>query len=581
MTDFETIRQLIDDAELEAAREALVDYLYQDYDSLEAWLLLTECALDRDEYTRAVKEALRVAPDNPQARRLAKALAQERARQTGIIQPTSSSPWRPISNLFIFLLVVIIGAALVFVLLGDNTRNDENGANSSGAVADPNDICLAVLSDTYQRLEARCALLNESSACLANPEVSFSSNQDVSFPQLPGDRIALNNITAINNTLYEGDSQTWGLSVLRSSENIGYQMVLTSGVRLSDFDDDLSRLNFASNPAFSVCDHVPPSGLLLYSLSPEPDIININGLNIILRGTAFLQVDAAAGLRIVVLEGDAILSTEGVNTTTQISLGSGQWVSVAVDSFLNIDAPLEEAMIGDAPIRGDLEHLRPLADALTLLSSNWILPAGTVTVAIQPTPTATRGIRILSPTPTPSPSRTPRESATPRPTRTPTNSPVPTSTDIPVLESTAANLPSPTPTLDFDLESSISGTWACIATIDRFSFPYVLTIEPLLQNDEVLASAILPSYGDTVVALRGVEIRDRNALGNDWEDITNYQEGDLWLFLQETEIIYALPSEDYSPNGAFRLVFDGNQLNGGIFDQNRFIGSLNACEFLQ
>ena len=578
MTDFNAIRALIDANKLEDAREQLVDHLYEDYDNLEAWLLLTECAVDAAEYARAVREALRIAPDHPQARRLAMELAQE---QGGAAFADKAKPrggaLRSLGNLIIFFIVISAGAGLVFYLLQDEISSEQNNTDIMNT-PNPEALCAATVNDTLPFLAARCSVLDTETACLANPDVFFQTTNTAAMPTLLGDRIDLQDLAAISVGMYDQSAQTWGLAVVQSSERSSYQLVLTSGVTLSQAEEDI--FEFRNSPVQPFCDEIAPSGILLRSLNEDAVAIQINGLQLQLIGVAFLQINNGQ-LHVVMLAGESVLHTTQSNISSQVFLTQGQWISFNVDANLMVDnAVASEAMVGEPSILGDLGALQLLSDGFEINNTQWQIPSGAVAIAIQPTITATRGIRIPTATATPTITPTPRYTATSRPTRTPTQTLVPTSTDIPVFETTPNT---PTPTLDVSIatDAALSGTWQCTATIDILTFTYILSVEPLLQNDEVFASAILPEYQDAVIALRGVQILEEAALDADWVRLPNYQNADVWLLLQETEVLYPEGDDSYSPNGTLRLFYADNQLSGGIFEQNRFIGIIDNCQSVE
>ena len=67
MVNLNAARKLIADNNLAQAREIVVEALHNDYDNIDAWMLLTDCARDREEYSRALREILRIDPENAEA----------------------------------------------------------------------------------------------------------------------------------------------------------------------------------------------------------------------------------------------------------------------------------------------------------------------------------------------------------------------------------------------------------------------------------------------------------------------------------------------------------------------------------
>lgn len=589
MASIETVRDLLAAGDLDGARDGLVDVLYEDYDHLEAWLLLTACAADEEEYARAIREALRIDPENQIARRLAVEHARTgptpSASGEGRVREQTGNAVRSITNWIIFGIVITIGAliAVGVAFVGDENATDES--SDSLAAANAVDFCAAIAEETYQRLEARCGLVDVGTVCLGNADVTFESEITSSLPVLPGDRVVTTDLIAFTTLRYDSDVGSFGLAVAQGASDFPVQMLVTSGVRVSGLSDGLSNISISSNPVLSDCDEVPAPGVVL--IGGLSEAIRVNGLALLFDGVVFLQADAGGGMRLVVLQGNAQLRFEGINTTTEVSLFAGEWTTLEVDDRLEVIGTPKVPSIGNPPVRGDVQLLLRLGDALGIETRDWRIPTGAVQVAVQPTVTATRGIRVPSATIAPTHSNTPRFTLTLRPSRTPTNTPQPTSTSIPVIEDEPTVTVTPSAETNAvssgvretltDETSPVAGTWACIATIDTAQFDYVLTIEPRLVRDQVFASAIIPTVGSAVVTLVGTIETEIEALDADWSRLPSYQLGDAWLLLQEDAVLYTLPGSTYEANGTFRLIHDAGDLRGGIFNGNRLIGILTDC----
>ncbi len=595
MATLNDARNQLAEGDLEGARDALVDVLYDDYDNLDAWLLLTECAADQDEYARAIREALRVDPENPIARQLALDMARTSpatsASGEARVRQQTGNAVRSLGNWLIFFIVAGIGAAIAVAvaLSGSDSNGGDESRVDNEAVAN---ICAVAAPTAYDRLAARCGLVSDGTVCLANPDVDFEMRPGFAPPVLPGDRVDTVNVVAFSTQRYTETSGAFGLVVLQQlTANNSVQVLVTNGVRLSEIQQipDTPGFKVSSNPVLGPCNALPPPGALLISESNKT--LRINGLDVTINGVAFVQVDAAGGMRIVNLTGEVTLTNTVTSDT--VRLLTGQWTRLSVDPTLQAEDSIEPAQIGQAPIRGNLDDIILAASALGIITDNWLVPSGPVEVAIQPTPTATRGIRLQSATPTPTASRTPRSTATLRPTRTPTTTDVPTSTSIPVLEATPdERLPATEVALNANdgsdaveptapaavQESPLSGTWDCMVTIDNISFSYIITIEPMLVRNRLLASAVIPSVENSVVTLEGNVNDDFTTLDANWTRIPDYQSGDRWILLRENTLLYPPGGTDYAADGTLRLIYNNGTLRGGIFMEERFVGLLSVCE---
>lgn len=98
---------------------------------------------------------------------------------------------------------------------------------------------------------------------------------------------------------------------------------------------------------------IPDSGILLQSPSGMPDAmrLEVNGVEIQLSGTAFIQAQAGISLSVTVLEGQAtVISGSSVNAS------AGNQITVALDSNLSAigtpsSAPFDGALINNLPVR--------------------------------------------------------------------------------------------------------------------------------------------------------------------------------------------------------------------------------------
>lgn len=617
MSNLTEAQNLIQSEKLNEARELIVDILYADYDNIDAWLLLTQCALDDEEYTRAVREALRIDPENLQARRLAVDLARDSSPRSAELGNTlearqrrsSAYAMRSITNVLIACLVIGGGAIFAFLLLSN--QNDKE-TSSVLPIADALQACYTEINSVLSRLPSRCGFVENGQVCLANTAVDFELISGENLPiEFVGDRALLENFKSFNTTPFQ--SLSWGILALRAptsfppSSGDSVLFIVTSGVRLSGFDATMSQFTFSSNPVVSPCPSVPPSGILISAPLDKIATFTANGATLNVSGAAFLQVDVAAGLKIIVLQGSVSIAEDDA----EVDLSAGEWLAWNVDPTLHVQGNPQAIQRSSNSIRGDLSQLKPLSQALNLSPQQWQIP-GEIAVVSLPSPTRltpTESIEVIetdspvstqqivtatrrSPSFTPSVTGTPptaTASLTPRPSSTPTSTY--TATPMPTRTPSATNVP-PTPTslpiispdgLDMP---NLTGEWLCSATVDTLLFDYILTIETIQSPEFIVASAELPAFGHSIVALSGRWTTDANQLDNYWLRIPDRGLGDVlgWLFLQETALIYDASTGTYKANGILRLTwFDTLEVSGGLFikdadGQETLVGLINNCQ---
>lgn len=392
MDNLQRAQELIAAGDLHEARELLVRLLYDDYDDAEVWFTLAQVTEDREEYARAVREVLRLDPENAEARRMAVELSRE-AAQAPRTRPDGSTRRRRgnravsfIYNFFIFLLIVAVAGGLALWWI-DSNRDDKDETAATAPTPDPAVICARQVESVLERLPARCSLTEAGQVCLGNPDVFFAPQETGLL--LPGDRGPLANFIALETRPFNATSLNFGLLMLRAKTAYADDtpanvlFLITSGVRLRDYDEHLTSLVFSSNPVVSECANVPPSGILVSGVAGQPAEFIANGLAVLLEGTAFLQVDSGAGLRVVALEGGVQIAFG----SAEFALQPGQWISWPVDPTLVVRDQPSGVMMTANSVRGDLTQLVTLAQAAGLPTENWRLPGSGISPDLLASPT--------------------------------------------------------------------------------------------------------------------------------------------------------------------------------------------------
>lgn len=393
-------RQLIDEDRLVEAREIIVQALHHNYDNATAWSLLLECPRDREEYGRALREILRIDPENEEARQMAIALA----RGGGDAEPSDSDlpdevigrrrkksgPLAILTRIIVNTLglLVVIGIAGGIAYLWLDWQNDSEPTVLIPATIDPVQACIVDVPVVYERLPARCPLVERGEACLINSSVLIDSKTgQTDLLTLAGDRTLITNLNLLETESFKQDDLSWGLVELQAQASydvdsiFNVRMVATSGVRLRFFDEQMQQISFSSNPVASACPALAPAGLLFDTPPNQSVELEINGEDFLLTGTSFMQVDAAAGLRVIVMTGEISLINR------DITVGSGQWVKIPVEGTLaTIDVESAEVFGSTPTLRGEVSNLFVLGDALGLATGLWRIPGVSAPEIVTTTP---------------------------------------------------------------------------------------------------------------------------------------------------------------------------------------------------
>lgn len=563
--------RLIEADQLYDAREIIVDVLYKDYDNLEAWLLLTKCAIDREEYTRAVREVLRIDPENVKARRLAVEMARKTAETGDIgraIRSSSKRTARSVVNTILVTVIIVLGAILAIVLIYHN----EESATLAQVTTDPIVACTEDINTILTRVQAACGFVEKNELCLGSQPVYFEYAQIVNEINIRGDHTRITNIRSFNTAPYA--PLEWGLVVMRGqtsfpdSTNDSVLFSVTGGGRVYNIEENLRSFTFSSNPVVSSCPSIPPAGLLMSITLDKEARFEVNELDITLSGTAFMQVDTAAGLVLVTLNGQTILDNRQESRLVQ----AGQWIRWPVDAQFKVRLESGTVMVSGNSVRGDLSQLIPVGEALGLdAEQSWKLPDEGPALAFIPSPTVTTSSTFTT---------TPTAISTEIPTRTPTPIPPDIATELPVLATLPLQETSPTssqtPTLTASVtprsgsdEQRILGAWQCVLQTNDGSFSYQLTFDNIDENQLQASSATI---NDTVVTLEGEWIDNQADLDDNWAEVPGYRSGEGWIVLQEGD------SGSTGLRRVLRLFLYNNQIEGALFDDAQVVGQFIGCE---
>ncbi len=475
------VRKLIDEDRLVEAREMIVQALHENYDDVAAWSLLLECPRDREEYGRALREILRIDPENEEARELAIALARGGENIDGKSElPDESASRRrkkrgPLACLTRIIvnsigLLVVIGIAGGIAYLWLDWENEQNPKEVIPATIDPIKACVADVPVVYERLPARCPLVERGEVCLMNPTVLVDGKTgQTDLLTLAGDRTLITSLNSFETNAFSREDLTWGMVELQAQasytqdSSFAVQMVATSGVRVRFADETMQQISFSTNPVASECPSLPPAGLLFNTPPNQSVTIEINGEKFALTGTSFMQIDVAAGLRIIVMEGEIELPDR------EISVGAGQWVKIPVDSTLTVSDEAPEVLGTMPSLRGDVSNLFTLGDALGLPTGLWRIPGVSAPEIVTATPDANTLATASAQPPT-------VEQPTDEPTATAT--PTATLTETPVASDEETSTPTAEPATATSTEAEITPTLFGVGVDDNITATPEITLAP-------------------------------------------------------------------------------------------------------
>jgi len=332
-----------------AARLALLAILQDEPDHANAWMWLAYCSTDKAESSRALREVLRINPENIRARRLVLRLARqavfERFGRDYAQEKSARRHHRRNRLVFAFFVMVLLA---VGVLAGLRALRVDLAPSAIAPAADPTqsaqELCSAQLAELYRTFTARCGGVESGQACLLNPRAAFErSGQAGDFAQA-GDRILLRDLAALTLDAYDFENEVWGLALLLPTAHT--RALLIGGATLRELDPTLTTFTLNSPAPSPTCAGVPRAGLLWQT--SQQTRLRVNGLRLDVIGAVFIEeagdlltVHHLDGITEAALRGEVRRLTDG--EVLQVALNQAAQPAGA----LQINPPTSQPLLTD------------------------------------------------------------------------------------------------------------------------------------------------------------------------------------------------------------------------------------------
>jgi hypothetical protein len=236
--------------------------------------------------------------------------------------------------------------------------------------------CPVIVQTALDSLDETCVETGRNEACYGNTLIHLQTQADAEMDSFdnPGDTIALSDIEKMTLTPLNEEAQTWGMALMKLQANIpdtvpgqNVTFLLFGDVEIDNAVLDgesgftpMQAFYFKSGVGDAGCEEAPENGLLIQTPSGIEEVfLNVNGANISLGSTAFLQAGANDDnedefeLSISVLEGQGMIESFGEIRP----IPAGSQVRVETDRNFNVIAspdnpvPYKFERYGQLPIR--------------------------------------------------------------------------------------------------------------------------------------------------------------------------------------------------------------------------------------
>lgn len=343
-----------------AARVMLLAILEDDPANEEAWLWLARCAATQIEHSRALRELLRLNPEDKQARRLVLRLARQAVfaatgRDYGLeidsVRARAPRRWVWVGVVLVLLVAV---AASALVLLDVRFLSVAVPEKTISAAQQ----CTSKVTMLLKALPSRCTALQAGQACLLNPAaeyVLFEGRQG-SFDRA-GHYLPVADLNNLRLSTYR--SEDWGLAVF--DPFAGTRLLLIGGATLQNVTGDFRELRLRTERSPAICPEAAPSGLLIQS--EEQIRLMVNRIELDVLGTLFIAAQPGELMTFTPLEG--LVSVTMRNQPQRVLTGQTGEVFFSESGEVSVNLAIREG----SPLSGsETSALLGLAEAAHMRS---------------------------------------------------------------------------------------------------------------------------------------------------------------------------------------------------------------------
>jgi len=222
---------------------------------------------------------------------------------------------------FIMLLVA------VFVVTSCNMAAQSSVAEPVEQVSTPPpDIScdqLVTLAETSVGLV--CNGIGRNQACYGNHLVSveFQPNSSLTF-QKSGDTVDLLQVKKLSTSPLNIQTRDWGIAVVKAQANLpdalpgqNVTFLLYGDTTVDNPSPDMHAVTVSTRIGNTSCSKVPDSAVLIQAPEGAQVAMNINGADVTLGSTAYITAELNKGMEFAIVEGQGIVSANGVTRVVQ------------------------------------------------------------------------------------------------------------------------------------------------------------------------------------------------------------------------------------------------------------------------
>ncbi len=214
-------------------------------------------------------------------------------------------------------------------------------------------LCEQLVQEVTQTVDAMCANIGRNEVCYGNTRLEVQPRPEVRLARFdsPGDKVSITAIESLRLSPLSTTQREWGLAILALQANLP-DTLPGQNVLVFLFGDvewrnteQASAYYLRTGIGDAPCASAPESGILIQTPEGAAEIqVTINGVDIRLMSTAFIQAQPNAAMRVSLVEGQGIITAENVSRV--VPAGTG--ITIPLNADLLPAAPPSEVAPYDA-----------------------------------------------------------------------------------------------------------------------------------------------------------------------------------------------------------------------------------------
>lgn len=208
------------------------------------------------------------------------------------------------------------------------------------------DACPSLVDQAILQTNAQCASTERNEACYGNTSIDLKARdpRPITF-SAPGDKVALQRVSALRTLPLNVDTGEWGIALLRLQANLpntvpgqNVTFLLMGDVSLTETPTTANRpmqsFYFTTGIGQARCQQANINALVVQSPDHTKVNLTINGAEVVLGSTAVLFASPAKSLDMLLVDGQSDVTAAGVTRSipagqmTQLALGGSDGTQV-------------------------------------------------------------------------------------------------------------------------------------------------------------------------------------------------------------------------------------------------------------